>query len=140
MANVNGVTWGSVWLSIFGRTVEGITKISYKTKTTMTNNYGRGGKPYNYGVGNEEYEGSIEIYVEELNALLEAGKKQFNRPIKLHELPLTTATVLIDENDRTVVDEVTFKFKNTDREFSQGDTSAKVTCELHITDIKYNVG
>jgi hypothetical protein len=114
---------------MFGRTVERITKISYGIDVNMANNYGRGGKPVGYGVGNEEYSGSIEISQEEINALLLAGKKAMGRPINLSELPLTTAVIIIEDGDSSRVDEVTFKFKSHKNEFNQNDTQANVTLD-----------
>jgi hypothetical protein len=72
---INGVnySWANVKLILFGVPVIGITKISYKTKQKKENQYGVGYEPISRGYGNKEYEGSIEIYTDELKNLIAAA-------------------------------------------------------------------
>lgn len=69
---INGVNfaWGNVTLILFGVPVVGITKIDYKTKQKKENQYGAGYEPISRGYGNKEYEGSIEIYTDELKRII----------------------------------------------------------------------
>ena len=69
---INGVnySWANVKLILFGVPVVGITKISYKTKQKKENQYGAGYEPVSRGYGNKEYEGSIEIYTDELKNII----------------------------------------------------------------------
>jgi hypothetical protein len=69
---INGVnySWANVKLILFGVPVVGITKISYKTKQKKENQYGAGYEPISRGYGNKEYEGSIEIYTDELKNII----------------------------------------------------------------------
>ncbi len=64
---INGVnySWSNITLVLFGVPVVGVTKINYKRKQKKENNYGAGSQPVSRGYGNYEYEGSIELYVDE---------------------------------------------------------------------------
>jgi len=64
---VNGVNyaWSNVKLVLFGVTVTGITKISYKAKQKKDDNYGQGTLPISRGYGNYEFDGSISLYRDE---------------------------------------------------------------------------
>jgi len=69
---INGInySWANVSLVLFGVPVVGITKIEYKRKQKKENNYGFGTQPISRGYGNYEYEGSIELYLEEWKAII----------------------------------------------------------------------
>lgn len=72
---INGInySWANVSLVLFGVPVVGITKIDYKRKQKKENNYGFGQQPISRGYGNYEYEGSIELYLEEWKAIIAAA-------------------------------------------------------------------
>ena len=61
---VNGInySWGNLVCALFKTPITQITKISYKRKQAMENNYGQGNEPISRGFGKVEYEGSIEMY------------------------------------------------------------------------------
>jgi len=69
---INGVnySWANITLVLFGVPVVGITKISYKRKQKKENNYGAGSQPVSRGYGNYEYEGSIELYMDEWKRII----------------------------------------------------------------------
>lgn len=69
---INGInySWANVSLVLFGVPVIGITKIEYKRKQKKENNYGFGSHPISRGYGNYEFEGSIELYLEEWKAII----------------------------------------------------------------------
>lgn len=69
---INGInySWANVSFVLFGVPVVGITKIEYKRKQKKENNYGFGSQPISRGYGNYEYEGSIELYLEEWKAII----------------------------------------------------------------------
>lgn len=74
--NVSG--WNSVSLTMLGRTVEGITEISYNDSMEKENVYGAGGYPIGRGEGNYKAECSITLLKEEIIALqtvLAPGKR-----------------------------------------------------------------
>lgn len=72
---INGInySWANVSLVLFGVPVVGITKIEYKRKQKKENNYGFGPHPISRGYGNYEYEGSIELYLEEWKGIITAS-------------------------------------------------------------------
>lgn len=72
---INGVnySWKDIIFVLFGVPVQGITKISYKRKQTKENNYGAGKQPISRGYGNEEYEGSITVYLDEWKKVIAAA-------------------------------------------------------------------
>lgn len=72
---INGVNyaWGNVSLILFGVPVVGITKINYKRKQKKENNYGQGYQPVSRSYGNYEYEGSIELYLDEWKRIIAAS-------------------------------------------------------------------
>lgn len=72
---INGInySWANVSLTLFGVPVTGITKIDYKRKQTKENNYGAGSQPVSRGYGNYEYEGSIELYLDEWKRIVAAS-------------------------------------------------------------------
>lgn len=72
---INGVaySWSSISFVLFGVPVVGIVNIEYKRKQTKTNNYGAGQEPISRGYGKKEYDGSIEIYLDEWKRVIAAS-------------------------------------------------------------------
>lgn len=61
--------WNSVSTTMLGRTIEGITALSYNDSQEVENAYGRGNKPVGRAVGNYTSQASITLYKEEAIAL-----------------------------------------------------------------------
>lgn len=72
---INGInySWANISLTLFGVPVVGITKIEYKTSQKKENNYGFGQQPISRGYSNYEYEGSIELYLDEWKRIIAAS-------------------------------------------------------------------
>ena len=72
---INGInySWASIKIVLFGVPIVGITKIDYKIKQKKENQYGIGYEPISRGRGNKEYEGSIEIYTDELKRIINSA-------------------------------------------------------------------
>lgn len=72
---INGInySWANITLTLFGVPVVGITKIEYKRKQKKDNNYGAGSQPVSRGYGSVEYEGSIELYLDEWKRIIESA-------------------------------------------------------------------
>lgn len=128
---INGVnySWANITLSLFGIPVKGITKIEYKRKQTKENNYGAGSEPVSRGYGNVEYEGSIDIYLDEWKAICKAAPSgdalaisPFNVDITYG---LTRATAIVDRLQMV-------EFMEDPLSTSQGDTKIVVTIPLII--------
>lgn len=80
---INGVSysWSSIQFVLFGVPVIGIVDIEYKKKQTKTNNYGAGQDPVSRGYGKNEYEASIEIYLDEWRNIINAAPS--NDPLSI---------------------------------------------------------
>jgi len=73
LINGTSYSWANVKLNLFGTPVVGVTAIKYKRKQEKTNNYGAGVKPVSRGYGNEEFEASITLYMEEVRRIMDAA-------------------------------------------------------------------
>lgn len=65
--------WSNVILNIGGNQITGVKAIDYKSKQAKQNNYGAGNMPFSRGRGNKEFEGSITLFMEEVEALKAAS-------------------------------------------------------------------
>lgn len=75
---INGIqySWSNIKLQLFGVPVIGITEISYNRKQKKENNYGSGVEPVSRGYGNKEYDGSISIYLDEWNKIIQSASNK----------------------------------------------------------------
>lgn len=133
---INGVnySWGNIKLILFGVPVVGITKISYKTKQKKENQYGFGYEPVSRGYGNKEYEGSIEIYTDELKRII---SKATNRD--LLAIPPFDIQVIYENGLGAFLTQDTLKmceFTEEGLDASQDDTKLLVTLPLVIGKIE----
>lgn len=128
---VNGVnySWGHVTAIIFGVPIIGITEVKFKKTQAKENNYGRGFDVVSRGYGNKEYEGSIKLYRDELQRIINASPNK-----DVTDIPPFTITVVFGNNISGVqAQTVVLKFAEFTQdimEVSQGDT--KILCEMPI--------
>jgi len=129
---INGVnySWANVKLILFGVPVVGITKISYKTKQKKENQYGAGYEPVSRGYGNKEYEGSIEIYTDELKNIIASAPNRDLMAIP----PFNIQVVFEDATGGFLTqDDLLFcEFTEEGLEASQSDTKLLVSLPLVI--------
>jgi len=128
---VNGVaySWSSIQFVLFGVPVVGITNIEYKRKQAKTNNYGVGTKPVSRGYGKEEYEGSIEIYLDEWKKIIAAAPNNDPLNIGWFDIPVLYGNSIADATmDRLQAVE----FMEDPFNAKQGDTSLTVKLPLII--------
>lgn len=129
---INGVnySWANVKLILFGVPVVGITKISYKTKQKKENQYGAGYEPVSRGYGNKEYEGSIEIYTDELKNIIAAAPNRDLMSIP----PFNIDVVFEDANSGFLTQDKLqmCEFMEEGLDASQGDTKLLVSLPLVI--------
>ena len=87
---INGVaySWSSISFVLFGVPVVGIVNIEYKVKQTKTNNYGSGPEPVSRGYGRKEYDGSIEIYLDEWKKIIAAAPSKDPLAIGWFDIPV----------------------------------------------------
>jgi hypothetical protein len=129
---INGVnySWANVKLILFGVPVVGITKISYKTKQKKENQYGAGYEPVSRGYGNKEYEGSIEIYTDELKNIIASAPNR-----DLMSIPPFNIQVVFEDATGGFLtqDDLLFcEFTEEGLEASQSDTKLLVSLPLVI--------
>ena len=133
---INGVnfSWSNVKLILFGVPIVGITKIDYKTKQKKENQYGAGYEPISRGYGNKEYEGSIEIYTDELKRIIALAPNR-----DLMQIPPFQIQVIFEDATGVLVTTDTLEmceFMEEGLSVSQGDTKILTSLPLAIGAIK----
>lgn len=95
---INGVaySWSSITFTLFGVPVAGIVSIEYNRKQTKTNNYGAGQQPVSRGYGRVEYEGSIEIYLDEWKKIIQAAPGRDPLKIPWFTIPVVYSNSIAD--------------------------------------------
>ncbi len=134
---VNGVSyaWVDINFVLFGVPVTGISKIMYKKKQNKENLYGAGALPTSRGMGNIEFEASIEIYSEVMRRIIEAAPNKDLLSIPPFDIPVvygSSRTAPVKDVLKMV------EFTESGIDSSQGDTSIKVTMPLIIGDVLFN--
>lgn len=131
----NGInySWQNISAIIAGVPVFGITKIEYKSMQEKTNNYGAGSKPVSRGYGRIEYEGSIEIYLDELKRIIAAAP---NRDVL--QIPPFDISVVFSGASVPPTTEVLrmCEFLENPMTANEGDTRLLVTIPIIIGDIE----
>lgn len=132
---INGISysWANIKLVLFGIPVVGITAINYKRKQKKENNYGSGTRPVSRGFGNEEYEGSITLYMEEWKKIIAASPS--NNPLLI---PRFDVPVVFSGNGVAYTTDIlkSVEFMEDNMPAGQGDTKILVTVPLIIGDIQ----
>jgi hypothetical protein len=132
---INGVnySWANITVVLFGVPVVGIIKVDYKRKQKKENNYGFGSKPVSRGYGNEEYEGAIELYVDEWKRIVAASPNK--NPL---QVPPFDIQVVFSGGGLTSQKDVLRMCEFTEDPFDakQGDTKLTVNIPLIIGDIE----
>lgn len=128
---INGINYSYANISfvLFGVPVIGITKIEYKRKMNKTNNYGFGQQPISRGYGNYEYDGSIELYVDEWKRIIKASPERDPLLIAPFDVPVVYGGSRLTA-DKDVLRAV--EFMEDPLSGSQGDTKLMVTIPLII--------
>jgi len=133
---INGVnySWANIKVILFGVPVVGITKIEYKTKQKKDNNYGAGYEPVSRGYGNKEYEGSIELYTDELKRIINAAPNRDAMAIPPFDITVLFETGVGVQVAQDVL--LACEFTEEGLTAAQGDTKLLVTLPLVIGGIK----
>jgi hypothetical protein len=133
---INGYAWRDVRVVFLGRSIEGITDISWQAKQVKENRYGTGDEPKGRGRGNKEYSGSMTLYMEEVEAIelsLEPGQDLMDIA------PSTMVISYINDSLVSVHHTIPFvEFLNNGREPKQGDTKIMVKLDLIMGKPKTN--
>lgn len=132
---INGInySWANVTLILFGTPVTGIVAIDYNRKQKKENNYGAGVNPVSRGYGNEEYEGSIEVYLDTWKAIIAASPERNPMKITPFDIPVTFGGVGVT----TTTDRLrACEFMEDPLSTKQGDTKLTVKIPLIIGSIE----
>mgnify|MGYP000072952152 CR=1 FL=1 len=132
---INGInfSWGNLSLVLFNSVVIGVTEIEYKEKQVKENNYGMGQQPVSRGYGNEEYEGSITMYLDEWKRIIKASPN--NKPLSIApsdiQICFAGSRILPNKDVLKMVE-----FLENPMSAKQGDTKLLVTIPLIIGGIE----
>jgi len=134
-ALINGKAYDftQIIFSILGVPVAGISAINYTEEQEKVNNFGAGTRPVSRGNGPIDASGSIELSMNEVEALRDAAPQG-----SLLKIPPFQITVTYLNLQKVVTHKLkNVEFTNDGVETSQGDTDVKRTFDLVISDIKY---
>jgi hypothetical protein len=133
---INGINYSAsnVTIIIYGTAQSGITSINYKSVQTKDNNYGLGVKPVSRGYGNETYEGTIEMYRDSWQAIINASPEK--NPLKIP--PDQFQIIYSGDGVNFAQDNLEFtEWAEDPLSVASGDTSIKVSIPLTIGGITH---
>lgn len=136
---INGTrhSWASVKVNVLGRTVSGISAVSYEDKQAKVNNYGAGNFPVSRGLGNYEASGKITLHAYEVDAI----QRTVGQGKRLIDIPPFDITIsyLEQGNDGLTTHVIrNCEFTSNKREVKQGDTNIETEFELVVSHIDWN--
>ena len=136
MFNSNEYAWKDIKVALGGRTVTGITQITYDTTQDVNNIYASGDEPHSQTTGNRDVEGTIGLLQSEVDALNRAAKAAGGRNLLDLTLDVTIAyartlgeEIVVDtvrnaratslpkggnQNDPNMISEITFRAMKVD--------------------------
>ena len=131
---INGVAynWASINFVLFGVPVVGIVNIEFKRKQSKTNNYGAGSEPVSRGYGRKEYEGSIEIYLDEWKKIILAAPSFDPLQIPWFDIPIIYGSSIANAAKDTLK---AVEFLEDPFNAKEGDTKLTVKIPLIIGSI-----
>ena len=133
LINGTNYSWSNVTVNPFGTPLAGIVAINYKRKQTKTNNYGAGVEPVSRGYGQKEYDGDIEVYLDEWKAFIAAAPGRDPLAIPPFDIPVTfngSGVIATKDTLRAV------EFMEDPLEAKSGDTKLTVKIPLIIGSIE----
>ncbi len=128
---INGVSysWSSIVFNLFGVPVAGIVAINFKRKQAKTNNYGAGPEPVSRGYGRKEYDGDIEIYLDEWKKVIAAAPSRDPLMIGWFDIPISYGNSIADATQDTLL---AVEFLEDPFAAKEGDTKLTVKLPLII--------
>lgn len=125
-----------VQLVLYGRTVEGITMISYDDTVEKEAVLGMGKYPLGTSEGQYKAKVELEMYAEELHAILRSAPQG----TRLQDIPATDVPCLYEFRDRIDKDVIKgFEFTGITKEVKSGDKVIKVKVGCFCTHIDWLV-
>jgi hypothetical protein len=135
---VNGTRhgWANIEVTLFGRTLTGITNIKYEQEQEKENYYGAGNQPQHRGRGNKKATASIKLYKYEVDAILDTIPGKDLTDIA----PFNIAVIFKPEgSDRLRKDIIhDAEFTKSGYDMKQGDKMLEVELPLIISYVEFN--
>jgi len=133
LINGQAYDYTQIIMSVLGVPVAGVTSINYTEEQEKTNNYGAGNRPVSRGRGAIEASGSIELSMNEVEALRDAAPNG-----SMLAIPPFEITVVYLNLQKVVTHKLkNVEFTNDGVETSQGDTDIRRTFDIVMSDVKY---
>jgi len=128
--------WNEVTVRMLGRDLVGIVNVSYEEVFEDEYLMGAGSSAVGYGKGNKINTASIDLYQEEVNAILSA----LPPGLKLRDIDAFDMIVTYRYNLNTITDVVRgCRFKGAGKQIAQGDKGIIKSFELNCHDIVENI-
>ena len=126
--------WNSFTWNWFGRDVEGILSAEYSDKVEWKNENGANKYPIGQSEGNYTASASIEIYDEELQAMLRA------LPAGVRLQDVVTTAIAVYETDADIKKDIihNVRIMNVGKTLKQGDGKMTVKLDILISHITWN--
>ena len=127
-------SWSNVVVNIGGNKITGIKSINYKSKQAKQNNYGAGNMPFSRGRGNKEFEGSMQLFMEEVEALQAASPTGDLNDIP----PFDIVVAFLPEGGNIITHTLKYcEFTENGRDLKQGEMEITPELTLIIGNIDY---
>lgn len=133
---INGVaySWADINIFLLGRTVLGISGISYEEEQDITDNYGSGQYATSRGYGQFKFKATLKMEMKEVERLQAAVPS--GRLSDIPPFPITVSYVNVA--NKTVVHKLIMcQFKNNKRDTKSGETNIEVELDLVIANIEW---
>jgi hypothetical protein len=126
-------SWPNITVIGLGTPFLTVTKIEYKVMQEKTNNYGPGAEPISRGYGRVEYEGSIEMYLDEWRRIVEVSPNR--NPLQIAPFDIT---IILAGAGVAAATEVlrSVEFLESPMVANEGDTRLLVTIPIIIGTIE----
>ncbi|MDF7813608.1 hypothetical protein [Hymenobacter sp. YC55] len=131
---INGVaySWADINVQLLGKTLIGISEITYEDEQEMVDNYGAGNNPSSRGYGQNKPTASMKVEAKELERLVDAVPSGRIQDIP----PFPIVVSFVNSVNRVVTHKLmNAQFKKNSRNSKAGDTNIEVEVPLIISHI-----
>lgn len=136
---INGTAYGAgdVKINILGRTITGISKVSYSTKQEKKNLKGMSRDNLQRGLGNRDHELNLTFKAFEIDAVSRTAPNGDITRIK----PFNAVISYLDTEENLIKTDILkyVEFNGEKRDIKGGDTEVEVECEMIVGAIDRNV-
>ena len=135
LINGRAYDFTEIIVSMLGAPVVGVKAITYTEEQDKTNNFGQGNRPISRGQGAIDASASIEISMNDIEAIRDTVALQGGSLLAIPAFDITVTYL----NEQKVVTHIlkNCEFINDGVETTQGDTDVVRTFDLVVSDIKY---